>query len=176
MSEMKDVPKITAMPAAALRPELAERFLAAMQAASAEEGRNGLEYRLRNLRPAPVGEERSRTWLTSMQGIAASRFSLAAWRRFSRWGAAAALFVLCSSVSLLLVGGGIAADEPSSLVCRSVIDSREEEAVQWQEGQVALLPCEVLYEDSFVLDGDDDCTITVRVPVRSRVLLEEEVI
>ncbi len=176
MNEMNDEPRFPAIPAAALRPELAGRFLSAMQAASAEERSDELERRLRRLTPAPVGEQRSRAWLAGMQGAASSRASRSAWRRLYRWGAAAALFALCTWGSVLMLNGGVWEDAPSSLVCRSVIDSCEDEAVQWQDGQLAFLPCDVLYEDSFILDGDDDCTITVRVPVRSRVMLEEEVI
>ncbi len=176
--------------ASALSPERTTRFLAAMQAASdsisAREGEDELELRLRRLRPASVAPARELTWLAQMQAPAARRPAVparggasyrAGWAVFGRWSAAAAFFLLCTAGSFLMVTGGSAsATAESGLACRSVVESRAGDSVQWQEGQTALRTCHVLYEDSFVLDGDEDSTITVRVPVRTRVMIEEEII
>ncbi len=176
MSKMSEEQVFSAMAPAALRSDLTGRFLSAMQHASAEEGEDELELRLRRLRPAALGPVRSQEWLLSMQGALTCRYSRGAWYSLRRWGAAAALFVLCSAGGLFMVNSSAWATVPSGLACRSVIDSRTGNAVHWQEGQTALRPCDVLYEDSFVLDGEENSTITVRVPVRTRVMIEEEVI
>ncbi len=173
---MNDEPHAASMPPAALRPELTERFLSAMQAASAAEAGDELERRLRRLRPAPVEAQREQAWLERMQVAAVRRSHGGAWSRLHRWGAAAALFVLCTSGSVLIMNGSAQATVPSGLACRSVMESRAGETVEWHEGQTALRACDVLYEDSFVLDGEEDSTITVRVPVRTQVMIEDEVI
>ncbi len=162
------------LPPAPLRPELAERFLAAMQAASAAGGEDELERRLRQLHPAPLGVEREQNWLAGMQRGSARPSYRAGW--LYRWSAAAALFLLCTAGSFLMLNGRAAASVPSGLACRSVVETRTSDSVQWQEGHTALRSCEVLYEDAFVLDGDEDSTITVRVPVRTQVVYEDEVI
>ncbi len=175
MMNTTDEQPLATMTPSALRPELAERFLAAMQHASADEGVDELESRLRRLSPTPLGQERSRRWLVSMQA-APTVYRRSTWYRFSRWSAAAAFFFLCSAAGLLMVNSSASATVPTSLAYRCVIDSQAAEAVQWHEGQTALRRCDVLYEDAFVLDGEEGSTITVRVPVRTQVLIEEEVI
>ncbi len=173
---MTDDPNASTTAPAALRPELAERFLAAMQAASAEEGGDELERRLRRLRPAPVGAAREQAWLQGMREADRRRSYRYGWYRLHRWGVAAVLFLMCTSGSVLMMNSSAMATVPSGLACRSLMESRAGDAVEWHEGQGALRSCEVLYEDSFILDGEEDSTITVRVPVRTQVMVEEEVI
>ncbi len=175
MMNTTDEQPLATMTPSALRPELAARFLAAMQHAAADDGVEELEARLRRLSPAPLGQEHSRNWLAAMQAAPVVHHG-SAWYRFSRWSAAAALFFLCSVAGLLMVNSRASATVPTSLAYRSVLDSHAAEAVQWHEGQTPLRSCEVLYEDSFVLDGEEGSTITVRVPVRTQVMIEEEVI
>ncbi len=164
------------MAPAALRPELAERFLSAMQqAAGEEELAAGLEQRLRRLSPAPLGDKHTRRCLNAMQAPPVSRYDAARYR-LHRWGVAAVLFLLCSAGVFMVVNSSAMATVPAGLACRIVKESHAGETVQWGEGQTALRTCDVLYEDSFVLDGEEDSTITVRVPVRTRVLIEDEVI
>ncbi len=178
MMTMNADPDTRACTPAPLRPELAARFLSAMQAASAEEAGDELERCLRRLRPASVGDRRSSAWLERMRGAAVCRSSRhGGWAQFSRWSTAAALFVLCASGGVLMLNSSALATEPTGgLACRSVMEARTGGEVMWHEGQTALRSCDVLYEDSFVLDGDEGSTITVRVPVRTRVMIEEEVI
>ncbi len=176
MTAMNEEPDTRAFSPAALRPELAARFLSAMQAASAEEAGDELEHRLRRLQPAPVGAARQQAWLGGMQRAASRRSVQRGWVHLYRWSAAAALFVLCTSGGVLMMNSSAMATEPSGLACRSVMEAHKGGDVQWHDGQTALRSCEVLYEDSFVLDGDEGSTITVRVPVRTRVMIEEEVI
>ncbi len=176
MSTQHDEPSGFTIPPAPLRPELAERFLSAMQGAAAEQGGDKLERHLRRLKPAPIGEGRQQVWFRAMSRGNNHRSYQTGWRSLYRWSAAAALFVLCTSGSFLMMNGSASATMVSGLACRSVLESRAGDAVQWQEGQPALRSCEVLYEDSFVLDGEEESTITVRVPVRTQVMIEEEVI
>ncbi len=177
MSMMNDEPCISTTAPAALRPELTERFLFAMQQAAEEQGGSELEGRLRRLRPAAIGMARQQSWACAMQAAAAPRYSRrSVWSRFSRWSAAAALFILCTSGSLLVMNSSAQATVPAGLACRSLMETRAADEVQWQDGTRALRSCEVLYEDSFILDGEEGSTITVRVPVRTQLLLEEEVI
>ncbi len=178
MSMMKDeLPDTFPSSPAALRPELEARFLSAMREASAEECGDELERRLRRLRPAPVTAARERAWLQKMQAGVRRRLPIiGSWGRLYRWSAAAALFVLCTSGSILMMNSSAMATVPAGLACRSLMESRTGDSVEWHEGQVALRSCDVLYEDSFILDGEEDSTITVRVPVRTQVLVEEEVI
>ncbi len=175
MSATDTEPNTPSLSPAALRPELSARFLAAMQAVS-EEGGDELEQCLHRLKPAPVGVVRHQTWLAGVQSVAVGKPCRSDWSRFGRWGAAAALFILCTSGSLFMVNSRASATVVSGLACRSLVESRTGNVVHWHEGQTALRTCEVLYEDSFVLDGDEESTITVRVPVRSHVMIEEEVI
>ncbi len=177
MKKSNEEPDVTATTPAALRPELAARFLSAMRAAAEQEGEGELERRLRRLSPAPLAEAHEAAWLAHMQRAAAPRrVSRRAWAVLYRWGSAAALVALCASGGFLMMNGSAAANEPAGLACRSLQEAHWGDTVQWSEGQGALRPCDVLYEDSFILDGDEGSTITVRVPVRTRVMVEEDVI
>ncbi len=167
----------SSLPPSPLRADLAERFLTAMQEASSAEGEEELERRLRRLRPAPVYAARHQAWSEGMRKAAAyQRYRHSGRYRLHRWGAAAALFVLCASGGVLMMNNRASATVVSGLVCRNIVETHTGDAVQWQDGHTALRSCDVLYEDSFVLDGEEDSTITVRVPVRTQVMIEDEVI
>ncbi len=176
MHNEQDMP--LAMPAAAVLPEaLTRRFLAAMQAASDECACGGEAERiLRRLQPAPLTPAREKRLRTAMKGAAAPSSYSRVWRYVQRWGAAAAVFIIGVIGVASFASGQAEARSASGIACRSVVESRVGGSVQWHEGQTAVRHCEVLYEDSFVLDDGEDSTITVRVPNRTRVLVEDEVI
>ncbi len=175
MTAMDKTPSHTPMPApAALSPALSERLLAAMLEAAADpDSDDALEQRLRRLRPAPLGARYEQRLLLAIGRASGGKRRSGSYVR--RWAAAAALFVACASGATLFFSGSAEAAS-AGIASRSVVESKAGGAVQWQEGHTAVRHYEVLYEDSFVLDDGEESTITVRVPNRTQVLVEDEVI
>ncbi|MGN0835906.1 MAG: hypothetical protein ACI4OS_00545 [Akkermansia sp.] len=166
----------TAAPAP-LPEGLRMRLLEAMQDVSAREAEDArTEALLRRLSPAPLPTALSGrlAWCLGAVAREARDARRAARRRYVLPRAAAAV------AALLAVGGPLtmallpaSAGNASGLMSRCVLESRGSERVQWQDG-APLRAYEVTYEDSFVMDAEEDVTVVVRVPNRATVRVEEE--
>ena len=167
----------TAAPAA-LPEGLRKRLLGAMQEASAREAQDAhTEELLRRLSPAPLPTALSArlAWSLGAAAREAQDSRRSPHRRYAWLRAAAA-----AAIALLAVGGPLSmallpasAGNASGLMSRCVLESRSSERVQWQDG-APLRAYEVTYEDSFVMDAEEDVTVVVRVPNRATVRVEEE--
>ncbi len=167
------------MSPAALPPELGARFLEAMLAASHQDADAEMLARLRRLQPARLGARRQSRLARAMESDrpAPVHFLHHGRRYVCRWaGAAAVLALLGSAVVFMMPGSAVAAATPSGYARRNIIESRTGNVVMWQDGQVPMRTSEVLYEDSLILEGEDNMSIEVRVPNRATVLIEDEVI
>ncbi len=162
---------------AALPPGLADRLLSAMQGVVAEEASYAEEERqLRRLSPAPLDAPRETRLLGAMHA-AAKRLLHSGVSYVRRWAAAAAaLVLLLGGGAALLLSNSAEADDSPGLASRSVIQAKVASSVQWRDSHTAVRHCDVTYEDAFVLDDGDNATITVRVPNRTTIVLEDEVI
>lgn len=173
--------KLTAATPAALPDTLRARLLGAMTEAAEEERLNReTEDLLRRLSPAPLPPR--------FTGRAGVRMCLAAaderskhrtadygrtlmWHRFA---AAASLLLFAVGGAGVLTLSNASADTAQGLMSRSVLDTRAE-SIEWQDG--APVRCyTVTYEDEFVMDADEDMTVMVRVPSRTKVQVEEEIL
>lgn len=166
--------------AAPLPDALAGRFLAAMQAASAEETElRRTEAALRRLAPAEMplhlmGQMGMGMYVAAAQARGGRSTAGRPWLR--RCAAAAAALVCCAAGGLAFHGTAVADAAPQGLVSRSVILSRGGESVQWNADSTPVRSYEVTYEDTFVLDGDNGMTVTVRVPNRTTVTVPAEML
>lgn len=170
--------KLNTTAPAALPEGLRMRLLEAMQGASArgvEDART--EALLRRLSPAPLPTALSGrlAWSLGTAAREAQDARRSPRRRYARLRAAAA-----AAIALMAVGGPLSmallpasAGNASGLMSRCVLESRGCERVQWQDG-APLRAYEVTYEDSFVMDAEEDVTVVVRVPNRATVRVEEE--
>ena len=160
---------------------LKTRLLEAMNAASAEETEiRKMEDKLRRLTPVPMPARLERNLNVSMCLQAAEDRRRPFYRRWSnRWGAAAAALALCAAGGGLFFSGNAVADTPArGLVSRNIIEARcLDNGVRWEADGVPTRSYEVVYEDAFVLESaGDEATIVVRVPNRTCVEIEEEVL
>lgn len=167
--------------AAPLPTGLRARLLDAMNdAAAEEEAHRRLEEQLRLLSPAkmPLRMEQRLCVRMCLQAAEDRRHPL--YRRwFNRWVAAAAALVLFASGGGLIFSGNAAADTMvRGLVSRNIIETRcLDNGVRWEADGVPTRSYEVVYEDAFVLESAGvDATIVVRVPNRTCVEVEEEVL
>lgn len=173
--------RLTSACPAALPDALRTRLLGAMTEAAEEERRNReTEALLHRLSPAPLPPR--------VAGRAAVQMCLAAveershhrtadysrklmWHRFA---AAASLLLFALGGGSMLVLSSASADTAQGLMSRSVLDTRAE-SVEWQDG-APVRSYTVTYEDEFVMDADADMTVMVRVPSRTTVQVEEEIL
>ncbi len=172
--------KLNAVSPAGLPPELGGRFLSAMLAASRQPDADAqLERRLRRLRPTRLSATRQtrlrRVMETQqLQPVHVLRYG---WRYLCRWAGAAAVLALLGTAAVLMIPGNAAASiEPAGFAGRSILLSEAGDDVQWRDGQVPVRPVEVLYEDSLILEDEENTTFEVRVSNRTTVLIEDEVI
>lgn len=170
----------TARPAA-LPAALRDRLLHAMTDAAAEERADReTEALLRRLSPSPVPARLSaragvRMCLTAVEErrghTVATYGRKLMWHRFA---AAASVLFFCVAGVLTLVTGNAAADTTQGLMSRSVLEAQAE-SVQWQDG-APVRSYLVTYEDEFVMDADDDMKVMVRVPNRTEVQVDEDIL
>ncbi len=177
---MNSQDKLNAVSPASLPPGLSGRFLTAMLAASRQpESEDELTRRLRRLKPARLGAQREsrlhRVLETrQLQPVHLLRYG---WQHLCRWAGAAAVLALLGTAAVLMIPGNAAASvELSGYAGRSIIFSEAGDEVQWQDGQVPLRSYDVTYEDALIIEGEDNMSIEVRVPNRTTVMIEDEVI
>lgn len=166
---------------AALPAALRDRLLSAMNSAAEEERADReTEALLRRLSPAAVPARLSarvgvRMCLTAVEErrghTAASYSRKLMWHRFA---AAASVIFFCVAGTFTLVTGNAAADTTQGLMSRSVLEAQAE-SVQWQDG-APVRSYLVTYEDEFVMDADDDMKVMVRVPNRTEVQVDEDIL
>lgn len=173
---------LTAATPAALPAALQARLLSAMTEAAEEERLNReTEALLHRLAPAPLpprftGRAGVKMCLTAVEERdkhkSATYSSRLMWHRFA---AAASLMLFAVGSAGVLVVSNASADTTQGLVSRSVLDTRAEENVEWQDG-APVRSYTVTYEDEFVMDADEGMTVLVRVPNRTTVQVEEDLL
>lgn len=157
---------------------LQERLLTAMQQASQEEAEcREMEQLLRRLKPA--GMPARLVGLLGVQMFVESQQQRHGGRRRAYWrrgGAAAAAVLLFGVVgaTLLVPRHAVAESAPQGLVSRNVIETQKTSRVEWRHGEAPVRHYEVVYEDSFVLEDDEDTTLIIQVPNRTEVEIEED--
>lgn len=172
---------LTNTAAAPLPAALRDRLLHAMTNAAAEERADReTEAMLRSLSPAPmparvsarVGVRMCLTAVEERRGhtVAAYNRKLM-WHRFA---AAASVVFFGVASGLVLVTGNASADTTQGLMSRCVLASQAE-SVEWQNG-TPVRSYLVTYEDEFVMDADEDMTVMVRVPNRTEVQVNEDIL
>lgn len=172
-----DIDAATTQPAA-MPAALQSRLLAAMQQAADEEHENReVEQMLRRLKPAAmparlVGQLGVQMYVEAQQVASAPR-RYAWWRSGAVAGIAAALMVVVG-IPMLIPGNAVAEADRQGLVSRNVIDARGAGRVEWRLGAAPVRRYEVIYEDVFVLEDDEDTTTIIQVPSRTEVEIEED--
>ncbi len=166
---------------AALSAALRDRLLGAMQQAGAEERADReLELRLQRLAPAPLSARLSGRLGVQMCLRAVEergRRKTAEYDRrlmWHRFAAAASVMLLAVAAPVVLFTGNASADTVQVLASRSVLEKQAVD-VQWQGG-TAVRSYIVTYEDEFVMEADDDMKVMVRVPCRTEVTVDEDVL
>lgn len=171
------------LPAAPLPAALKTRLHAVMHAARAEaqQDEEWEKWLAEQLVPAPLSPSlRSRL---GHRVSAASRrfrpwgvFSSYGWRREGAIAASVAVLVGAGGWFLSDLFGVNGGENVPAYTSRSVIESRGSDEVQWQDGLIPIHRYEVTYEDSFVLPGDDDTTLVIRVPNRTTIRVRGDII
>lgn len=166
--------ELNGMKAALLPPALEKRLLAAMCTASAEEeALQRTEAQLRRLTPAPVP-------LGALGRMGVAMYMAAAAKRIrERWlhHAAAVVAVCCVAGGICAINTAVAVNAPEGLVSRSVIDTHDNQRVNWSEDGLPTRTYDVIYEDTFVLSDDENgATYTVRVPSTISVTVPEDIL
>lgn len=175
MEMSSDDTQLRAVGAAPLPEALRNRFLAAMQAASAEEAAlRRTEEQLRRLSPAPMPLRMMGSLGMGMYVAAAGQTGrFAGYRRLHH--AAAVVLLCCAVAGFALYGSAVAGPEPQGLVTRGVLDSHENETVTWNKDATPMRSYEVIYEDYFVME-DENTTVTVRVPNTIKVTIPADIL
>lgn len=177
---MTDSPtdSITGLMPTPLPANLRDRMLHAMEEAG-QEAREDLdvECMLVRLKPRPLPNALRNNCLARMQQAQRS----AVYRPYSRhsWGRMAAVacvalmgvFGIATTLQGMLGGA-----EAQGLARRSVLERTGGETVHWAADGNPVREYEVMYEDSFVLSGEDDTTLVIRVPNKTIVSVKGEVI
>ncbi len=167
--------------ATALPAELNSRLAAAMTAASNEvRSTIQIEQLLKRFSPATMSLS---TQIRNQQAIKQARSKKASRHAFfpRNWttGLAALLCVSILSTAIISMSqfkdGTTSAAFENSLVSRNVIESKPVQDLQWKHGESPQRSYEVLYEDSFVIKNDNT-TIIITVPNKTRVSIEESVL
>ncbi len=173
-----DTATATKLAPAPLATELRERMLRAMQETETEVTEDlEMECRLAQLQPAPLPaalyERYTRQMQTAQRSTAHRPYSSRLVWRMAATAGVILLGVCGVSTTLQSIQGE---DAAQGLVRRSVLARSEGNTIQWEGNDTALRQYEVMYEDSFVLTGDDDTTLVIRVPNRTTVSVWGEVI
>lgn len=165
------------MPAPAALPEaLQQRLISAMQTAQQEEMEfRDLEEKLKTLSPAPLSPFAEGRMGVRMY-LAAGEYRkqrAAAPSYFSRQVAAVAALALCcvGGGFALYNGSAVAHTASEGMVSRNVLETKAVQEVQWSQDSAPVRCYDVLYEDSFTLEADDDMSVSVRVPNRMQVVV-----
>lgn len=178
MMNMEDSDRKTMRPAS-LPGELRTRLLAAMRRESCRTDDWSADERiLRRLHPVPVPKSTAAAVRSDMYRETARCYRRrVAWAAYRMLGGAAAVLLLCvAGWAMMNAGESPAVSSGVGLVARSVVDARVSDTVRWTEDDQPVLTCDVLYEDSFVMGDVGNSTIVVRVPNRTRVEMQEDMI
>lgn len=173
-----DIDAATTQPAA-MPAALQSRLLAAMQQAADEEHENReVEQMLRRLKPAAmparlVGQLGVKMYVEAQQAAPVAPRRYTRWRSGAVAGIAAALMAAVG-IPMLIPGNAVAEADRQGLVSRNVIDARGTGRVEWRLGAAPVRRYEVIYEDVFVLEDDEDTTTIIQVPSRTEVEIEED--
>ncbi len=168
------------LPAAPLSAPLRARLQQAMRHAQ-EGGQEEEEFEKKlsgQLAPAPLALP-LRLRLAGRLKEATAPFRRESGSTRFRWKRAGAI---AASVLLFAVGGALFFSEShreadvAAYTSRSVIETQGSATLQWQDGLIPVQRYEVTYEDSFVLPGDDDTTLVIRVPNRTTISVREDII
>ncbi len=177
---MTDSPtdSITGLMPTPLPAGLRDRMLHAMEEAGQETREDlDMECLLARMQPTPLPTEVQMRSTTHMQKAQSStNYRPYSKRKIWRISAAAGILMLGIwgvSTSLQSISG---AEEPQGLVRRSVLERTGGDTVQWESNDTPMFQYDVMYEDSFVLTGEDDTTLVIRVPNRTTVSVRGEVI
>lgn len=179
MTTVSEQDTAQALSPSALPAALRERLLSSMQQAAEDcRGEAQLEQLLRQkFSPAPMPPR--------MEGRLGVQMYLQAVEEHRKWysfllhrtGAAAAALVICVGATLAFYGShAMAGAEGQGQVSRSVLDTYGDEDIRWEQNGVPVRRCDVLYEDTFVMEDEGGMTIMVRVPNRRTITIEEEVL
>lgn len=168
------------LPAAPLSAPLRARLLQAMRHAQ-EEGQEEEEFEHMlsgRLAPAPPALPLRLRLAGRMKEASASfrRETRGARFRWKRVGAVAASVLLLAAGGALLFTESRREADVAAYTSRSVIETQGSPTLQWQDGLIPVQSYEVTYEDSFVLPGDDDTTLVIRVPNRTTISVREDII
>lgn len=157
---------------------LRRRMLGAMQQASNETHEDfEQECKLKRLYPASIPDKLKATCHRHMrQAQQASLHHPYPTRIWWRAAAVACVAIagVCGIGSSVL--SALGADDAQGLAHRSVLERTGGETVKWAANGVPMRQYEVMYEDSFVLAGEDDTTLVIRVPNRTTISVKGEVI
>lgn len=136
------------------------------------------EALLRRFAPAPMPSAVHsrlgvRLYLSALE-VRRSLHSISGYRR--RLAAiAAALALFCTAGGMLLVSDATA-DTAQGLISRSVLETNGGESVRWGADAVPVQCYEVTYEDTFVMDAEEDTRVMVRVPNRTEVIVPADLL
>lgn len=157
---------------------LRDRMLHAMEAAG-QEAREDLdvECMLARLHPASFPSALRRRSIICMQQAQRSTvyrpYGRCAWGRMAAVACVAIMGIFGIATTLQGMPGGA---EAQGLARRSVLERTGGDTVQWAADGAPVREYEVMYEDSFVLSGEDDMTLVIRVPNKTIVSVKGEVI
>lgn len=169
---------ITSTTPAPLPAALRGRLLRAMNEAE-QETREELDVEcvLGRLQSAPLPAALQKTCRTRIQQ-ARLNAAVPAYSRRSWWRMAAVACVAIMGVFGIgtTVHGMLGSAEAQGLARRNVLERTGGEQVQWGADGTPVRHYEVMYEDSFVLPGEDDTTLVIRVPNKTIVSVKGEVI
>lgn len=168
----------TGIEPAPLPAPLRNRMLCAMIAAEQDTREDlDVECTLARLQPAPLPELFQKRCHTRMQQTQRSThlrpYTHHSWWRMATVASIAIFGILGISITVHDTLGGA---ESQGLARRSVLERKGGDTVQWGEDGMPIRRYEVMYEDSFVLSGEDDTTLVIRVPNKTIVSVKGEVI
>ena len=176
LNEQNPTPGVTPAP---LNPALKARLLKAMQ--NAGDGVSEFhreEELLSRLAPAPLEpglKDRCglRMYLAATEIRRARMYARPYWHRV----AAAAVLVMscCLGLGLTLRSNAVA-DTAHAVTSRSIIETSGHDSIRWGADAVPVQCVEVTYEDTFVMDAEDDMKVMVSVPNRTQVTVPADLL
>lgn len=177
---MTDSPtdSITGLMPTPLPTNLRGRVLHAMEEAG-QEAREDLDMEciLVRLQPRNLPTKLRNNSLSRMRqtqyGAVHRPYSRRSWGRMAAVACVAIMGVFGIASTLQGMLGGA---EAQGLARRSVLERTGGDTVQWTADGAPVRKYEVMYEDSFVLSGEDDMTLVIRVPNKTIVSMKGEVI
>lgn len=173
-----DTVSATKLTPAPMPPDLHNRMRQAIQEAeiSAKEDFE-MECLLSQLQPAAVPVPLLRACQTHMQQTrritAHCPYTQRSWWRTAAVACVVLVGILGPGSSLL---GFLEKTEAQGLAHRSVLERTGGETIQWSADGAPMREYEVMYEDSFILSGEDDTTLVIRVPNKTTISVQGELI